>query len=212
MAILATGYTTEVQASNTYVAAAGLNLLVEPFLSIALQFKADHDAHAAAFFGLYNSAKASSDPTLTAPATNLLTAFPPKSSLPLTSETNVLIYALGLEILAAQVYATLAGGSLATSAGFTSFAKVLKLDANLRISSTNLSLISAATDIAACDMQHAIALRAAVVLFKAQSSATYILINGQPTGGTTLTDPATFPKYFGSSVTAQNPQDYITLA
>lgn len=211
VAILATGYNTEVQASATYVAAAGLtdaggSILKEPFLGIALQFKADHDAHAQAFLSLYNASKTSRDPVLNAPAGNLLTAFPAKSTFPLNSETNILIYALGLEILAAQVYSTLATGT--ASAGYSKFAVATGLPAVLSISRTNLVGIAAAADIAACDMQHAIALRAAITLFKAQSATTFILRDG----GVKPFNPAdanSFPDYFGSSVTAQNPNDYL---
>lgn len=209
--IVAFGYQVEKQASATYVTAAGLNKLVDPFLSIALQFKADHDANAAVFQNLYNTVKTASDPALVDPGKDLTGVFPPKSTYPLTTDTNILIYALGLELLAAQVYGSLA--SATGSDGMAKFAAVFKVAPTLSITRTNLAAIAAATDVAANEMQHAMALRAALVLFKAQNATAFILSSaGTKTGNPPDFDPAipaNLPNFFGPEVTAQNPSDYL---
>ena len=82
---------------------------MDPFLTIANQIKADHEANAAVFMTCTTQAKTAERSSAHGAADRSHVAvFPPKSTYPLTSDTNILIYALGLEILAAQVYASLA--------------------------------------------------------------------------------------------------------
>lgn len=209
--ILATGFQVEKQAAATYTTAVGLGKLMDPFLTIANQFKADHEANAAVFMTLYNAAKTATDPALADPTGDLTTVFPPKSTYPLTSDTNILIYALGLELLAAQVYASLA--TTTGSQGMTKFSTALKVSATLSISRTNLAGIAAATDVSANALQHAMALRAALVLFKAQTASMFLLSSAGTKTGTPAdfdpTMPNNFPKFFGSAATVHNPNDYL---
>ena len=57
----------------------------------------------------------------------------------------------------------------------TKFAAALQISSSLSLTRTNLAGIAAATDVSSSALQHAMALRAAIVLFKGQAATTFIL-------------------------------------
>jgi rubrerythrin len=104
---LTAAYTIELQAVNTYSAAAGLKdgsgmpYISGPYLEVALDFVGDHQAHAIRFKEVITQlgGTAPTDPTDT-----LLSAFPPGPYSNLTSTDGIFKYALALEVTAAKLW------------------------------------------------------------------------------------------------------------
>jgi rubrerythrin len=104
---LSTAMLIEQKAVNTYSAAAGLKdgsgnaLISGAYLQVALQFAADHSAHAGSFRTTI-TALGGTPPADT--TDTLLTAFPPGPFSNLTSADGIFKYALGLEVTAAKLW------------------------------------------------------------------------------------------------------------